>query len=162
MVLDPRCPWVTVERTSQVPAWRLTGFRYQDENQSGGNHHIFYTVLDERGTPVSGVTAWLKWLDAAPDEAKTPILGGTGNIPLFGGPFYPDRGQVGAYRCYIESPDESDVVWGMGLPVNRHVNYLVTFQLVVELPSEPVTETNVLGRMARALRLAADDLEKPE
>ena len=125
VVIDPRSPWVSITPTSATSGYRLTGYVYEDENESGGNHNLYVTVVDKNGAPMSGVMVHQAWPDG---DVAQPALGGVTNFGLYGGPFYPDQGQVGAYYCYIESKDHSDICKGMGLPVNRHVNYIITFQ----------------------------------
>jgi hypothetical protein len=58
------------------------------------------------------------------------ILGQT-NFGIYGGPVYLDQGQTGPYCGYVENPAWSDKVCGMGLPYNRHVNFILTFKRVV-------------------------------
>lgn len=136
--IGPKPEWITFD-TKANPKWRLTGFAYQDEKQSGGNHNIYVTVVDENGAPESGITVWQKWPDAAPNEAQQATLGGTTNFGIYGGAFFPDRGEHGAYWCYVEDESVSDVVRGIGLPVNRHVNYILTFQRIGVVVPPPVT-----------------------
>lgn len=135
---DPRSYWVTRIRTKASPHWELTGYAYQDETESGGKHNIYVTVLDEHGAPMSGVPVWQEWPD---DRVSQLTIGGVTDFGVWGGPFYPEEGQVGAYSVYVEDKDLSDVVAGMGLPVNRHVCYYLTFQwradAVVNPPDEP-------------------------
>ncbi len=126
--------WVSVQPTSAVPRWELIECLYQDENESQGNHNIYITTLSENGAPKSGVWAHQAWPDG---DVKQSTFVGTTNFGMYGGPFYPP--QVGAYSAYIESRSISDVVNGMGLPANRHVNYLLTWQYVPG--NVPVTPT---------------------
>ena len=125
VVIDPRSYWVTVVPTQATSGYRLTGYVYEDETQSGGNHNLYVTVVDKNGAPLSGVMVHQAWPDG---DVAQPALGGVTNFGLYGGPFYPDQNQTGAYYCYIEGKNHSDIVTGMGLPVNRHVNYILTFQ----------------------------------
>jgi hypothetical protein len=133
--IDPRCPWILLTPSAALPRWELKEIVYQDETQSGGNHNIYVTVLDENGAPQSGVIVWQKWPGAEPHEAQQGTLSGSTDFGIYGGAFYPDRGERGAYRCYVEDAAVSDEVYGIGLPANRHVNYLLTFQRVTgEMP----------------------------
>lgn len=156
--IDPRCPWVTLTPCNVFPRWELKTLVYQDENQSGGNHNIYITVLDERGAPVSGVICWQKWPDAQPQETQQATLGGVTNFGIWGGPFYPDRGEAGAYWSFVESTAKSDVVNGMGLPANRHVNYILTFQRVVADAPIPPTPNGWTEAQIRAF--ARDEISK--
>lgn len=127
--LDPRATWVTVDRAPEgKPRWRLVQFAYQDERESGGRHNCYVTTLDANGAPQSGVRVWQKWPDAAQNETAKITQGGACDFGIYGGPFYPDRGERGAYWFYVADPGQSDIVRGVGLPVNRHVCYYLTFR----------------------------------
>lgn len=157
--LDPRCNWVVVAPCSAIPRWELAGFAYQNEEESGGRHNVYITCISETGAPVSGIPVHQAWPDG---DISQWTLGGVTDFGLYGGPFYPDQGQAGAYSVYVDSKEHSDVVSGMGLPANRHVCYLLTFRRVVQaaVPVDPSLESSaeLRTRIARALRLAADDL----
>lgn len=163
---NQQCPWVTVERSTNLPRWHLTKLGYRDANASGGNHNIYYTVLDENGVVVSGVQCWQGWPDGQTFEIAQA---GQANIGIWGGPFYPDRGESGAYFAWIARQNESDLVQGIGLPVNFHVCYDLEFRRVVkdtEPPpppppgSEPSGDTLTRARLARALEAMAAELRK--
>jgi hypothetical protein len=142
-LIDPRSYWVQVvdPTSSTTPYWDLVGYAYQDETQSGGNHNVYVTVIDEHGAPLSGVSVWLKWPDAQGNESQQFTLTGATNYGLYGGPFYPDQGQCGPYTVYVVSPSISTQARCLGLPANRHVNYLLTYQRVLGTPT--VTPTIV-------------------
>ncbi len=130
------CPaWVTVTRSSALTRWTLTDCAYQDESQSGGNHNLYFTAVTPFGAPAT-VYAHQAWADG---DVQQLTLGGQTNFGLYGGSFDPQRGEVGAYSGYIESRASSDVVSGMGLPLNRHVNFILTFQQVT--PASQPTPT---------------------
>lgn len=134
------CPsWISVTRTTALPRWQLTGCIYQDESESGGNHNLYFSITDELHAPAN-VYACQWW----PDPAEAPVcqlaLNGVTNFGLYGGPFYPDRGEVGAYCGYIKG-DPSDETCGMGLPANRHVNFILIYQRVIADPTPTATAT---------------------
>ena len=133
--------WLRVDRAQGVPRWELVDLIYQNEQQSGGNHNIYITVLDENNAPLSGVKVWQAWPDGkAPGYTRAGVY----DFPMSGdGYFFPDRGESGPYSCHVEG--SSDVVRGMGLPAKRHVNYIATYKRVVQvapplIPPEPPTE----------------------
>jgi hypothetical protein len=133
------CPyWVSINQVTTLPHWQLTSCVYQDETQSGGNHNMYFVIVDEHYAPAT-VMAYQSW----PDPVESPVgqlaIGGQTNFGLYGGPFYPDQGQTGPYCGYVESEKTSDKVCGMGLPANRHVNYILTFQKKVSDTSTPTT-----------------------
>ncbi len=147
--IDSRAPWLRIsDSTAPLPRWHVKYVGYDNENESGGNHNIYITVLDENGAPLDGIPVWQKWPSASPTEARQRTLAGTTNFGIWGGPFYPDRGEAGAYWVYVgDDTAKSDVVRGMGLPVNRHVNYRITVQRLVAnappMPGQGVTAEQV-------------------
>jgi hypothetical protein len=146
VIIDPRSYWVSIDKCTVLPRWELVGYTYQDENESGGNHVIDITVKDKDGAPVSGVWAWMVWPQGDPGEPNSDrrqILGGNTNFPIYPNGFFPDPNMPapqGPYDVYVEARDKSDIVRGMGLPANRHVNYLLTFRRVVDDSQPPPDE----------------------
>ncbi len=130
LIWDPRLDplGVKLTRTDQSPAWRLTSGLYQNEFESGGNHNVYFTLQKTDGAPAAGVTVVVDWVGRDPSdrpaESVTDANGQT-NIPIWA-ILHPEL-QDGPYFAYVkDSP--SDKVSGMGLPVNRHVNFLLTFR----------------------------------
>jgi len=110
------------------PAWRLIVAKYQDETESGGNHHIYYKLLNANGTPAANVKLLVdwkgRWLWDQPAVVVTDNNGET-NSALWS-ILHPEL-KDGPYFTFVKD-QPSDKVSGMGLPVNRHVNFLLTFQ----------------------------------
>jgi hypothetical protein len=118
---------VTLQRANVEPGeehWRLVRAEYQAPDESGGNHHIYYVVLDESGEPVANQRVWQVWSDDRADAA-TDERGET-NIALWAS-YAPDRGEAGPYAAWVDGLP-SDSVHGMGLPLKRHVNFILTWQ----------------------------------
>ena len=93
---------------------------YEDETQSGGNHHIFVTFVDSSGNPCQpDDQAWVSWPDGK-QSLEIKQSGGqyTAEFPMYG--------LLGNYSVGIG--DNSDVISGLGLPAKHHVNYRLTFQ----------------------------------
>jgi LysM repeat protein len=107
--------------------WKLVQAVYQSPDEAGGNHHIYYTVLDESRQPLPNQRVWQGWSDDKTD-ASTDEKGET-NIPLWAS-YAPDRGEYGPYYAWVDGLP-SDGVVGMGLPLKRHVNFLLTWQRTV-------------------------------
>lgn len=121
------CPaWVSVTRSNATPRWTLTDCVWQDVDTSGGNHNLYFSIVNQFGAPATAY-AHQAWPDG---DVSQLTLGGQTNYGIYGGSFDPNRGQVGAYCGYVESRAASDVVCGIGLPLNRHVNYVLSFQQV--------------------------------
>ncbi len=101
---------------SGTPFWHLTRIEYEDvhEGKTGITDHNIYTwVYDEYGNHLSDHAVIFRW--------------GSGEHIASSIGMY---GQLGSYSCQVD--EHSDVVSGMGLPANHHVQYLLTFQRVIQ------------------------------
>ena len=58
--------------------WRLVRALYQDETQSGGNHHIYYRLEDENGQSLQGLQVCLgfTWIPYQDCSHYTEVRGG--------------------------------------------------------------------------------------
>lgn len=131
------CPsWISTTRSGATAHWSLTDCRYQDDTQSGGQHNVYVTVLDQNGAPISGATVHQKWTDG--NIAQSTFAGVT-NFAMGASHCDPLGGRPGALSFYIESPSMSDVSTGECMPLNRHVNFLLTFQWVTGNTATPTT-----------------------
>ncbi len=127
---DPRLDplGVRLTRTTAAQGWRLIVAKFQDENESSGNHHIYFKILNANGTPAAGVKLIVDWNGrAGSDQPAVVVTDGNGeancalwsilHLALKDGPYY----------TFVKDAP-SDRVSGMGLPENRHVNFLLTFK----------------------------------
>lgn len=117
--------------------WKLITARYEDDQQSGGNHNVWTRLYGESGEMIAGAPWHVAWPDgnvtiytkAPPEWADFPIFDC----------FLPDR-ERGAYRAYAgDDPAKSDIVDGMGLPACLHVNYRLEWQYEVSAPCTSCT-----------------------
>lgn len=118
---------LTVDPANVAPGeqyWQLVRAVYEGPDESCGTHHIYYNVLDEDGEPIAGQKVWQGWAEDK-TYATTNDRGQT-NIGLWL-PYAPDRGESGPYFAWVDGLP-SDSVCGMGLPLKRHVNFLLTWQ----------------------------------
>jgi hypothetical protein len=104
--------------------WRAVSVRFEDINESGNDHTIYVKVVDETGKRVEGKKAHLtsdgQGLSEYPEEKPAADLCDCNfNYPMYGD----------GYAFNIEDQYPSDKVKGMRMPLSRHVNYRVTFQL---------------------------------
>ncbi len=176
---DGTAPWVSIGRADRaVTHWEIVASWYVPPEQVGGGPANVYALIgDVDGRPTleyravqrnGGVIALAPHLnDAGQAQADFPMSADSS--------FAPDRGERGPYSVEIEGYP-SDVARGLGLPLRRHVQYWFVFRLTAGVvPSVTPTPVFVpsptpsadlqqylLSRLARALRLAADDLEKPQ
>lgn len=130
MLVDPRLAPLGVKAVSTPNAqWVLVSVLYEDELQSGGNHNIYFQVQDAAGNPKANVKCFVDY-PQDPSDPHQPILhlsdqNGQANEPinanldihLLNGPYW----------AYIQDPNLSDKVTGMGLPEHHHVNFRLTF-----------------------------------
>lgn len=118
--------------------WRATDARYQDEQEAQGQHHIWFSVLDENNQPKPNVRVFVDWIGRDADDPPTQRLTGAdgrANIDIYAN-LDPAK-KNGPYFAYVEGQDQSDTVAGMGLPLKHHVNFLLTFAPQAVAPKPP-------------------------
>ncbi len=173
-------PWVSLERADpSVTHWEIVASWYVPPEQVGGGPaNVYALVVDAANQPtlryravaLDGGMAFLppKLNDAGQAEANFNMTADSS--------FDPARGERGPYSIAVEGYP-SDTAKGLGLPLRRHVQYWFVFRLTAgaapgvtptpaigptPTPTTSVTLEQVLARMARALRLAAEDLERAQ
>ncbi len=112
--------------------FRLTKMVFQDAGaESGNDHTIYVTILDENGQRTENQTVLITWDQSGATEQQR--LGVTNQKPRgdycncnYNWPMY-----GAGYRVRVDGSLPSDEVYGMIMPEHRHVNYLLTFQQVV-------------------------------
>jgi len=119
---DPRLDDLGISLIARPSArWRLVVAQYEDETQSGGQHHIFVRLLDREGRPLaeSEESAWVAWPDGRQSlTAKDASAGFYADFPMYA--------VLGNYSVGVGG--DSDTLQGLGLPSKHHVNYRLTFQ----------------------------------
>lgn len=133
--------WTSVE-DANVPAgqkyFRLVKAFFFDEASAGGRVNILVGVLDENGKELADIPVRMEWgvneyTTRKTEDKRDPFL-----IPYNlniiaahdmagGSSFAPDRGERGGYKIMVEG-FPSDIVSGMGLPLKRHVAFVLVFQ----------------------------------
>jgi len=119
-------------------AWSATAAQYQDEQEAQGQHHIWFTVLDENNKPKPNVRVFVDWVGRDKDDPPTQRLtdkNGRANVDIYAN--LDINKKNGPYFAYVEGQDQSDVVRGMGLPEHHHVNFLLTFAPRATTPPPP-------------------------
>jgi hypothetical protein len=122
---------VRLERTAESPAWRLVTAEYWDPQQADGKHNVFFTALNEDGTPAQGVRFTLDWVGR--QDHENPCVAATdaegkANCPLFT-MLHTELKDGISFATTVDEP--GDRVDGMGLPFNHHVCYLLTYRRTV-------------------------------
>ena len=116
---------VNVEPGQQY--WRLVEARWADENEAGGRHHIYVTVLDENGARIVGQPVVVRWADG---QEVRPTEDKPADEPSYNFQMYA-AGQ--AYTAYIDGlPSDSVAGMGLGTIAQRtwkyHTSFFLTFQ----------------------------------
>ncbi len=128
MEFDPRLTELGIKVTETPNAkWKVTAVRYQNDQESGGKHHILFFPRDASNKPAPGVACVVDWPgrdDPQPFKAISDA-NGEANFPMYAN-LNPEL-KNGPYFAYLEAESASDIVRGMGLPVKHHVNFLITF-----------------------------------
>lgn len=113
--------------------WKLVKMKFEDAGQESGNDHTIYvTLLDEEGKRVDDKVVEIAWDQSGAVEAvrlsitdqkpKGDYCECNYNWPMYGA----------AYRVRVDDSIPSERVFGMYMPGHRHVNYRVTFQRVTQ------------------------------
>lgn len=141
--LDPRLASqvnVKVQLAQLAPNtlyWKLISAQYQDPDESGGNVNIVVFVQDERGAAVTNQRVFQKF--PGDQAAATTDERGHVEFPMSGdSSFAPDRGESGPYSIAIDGLP-NDQVLGMGLPLRRHVQYILTYRRATFAPQPTPT-----------------------
>lgn len=117
--------------TSGQTFWRLIRMKFEDAGQESGNDHTIYvTLIDEEGRRVDDKVVQISWdqsgavevqrLSIADQKPKGDYCECNYNWPMYGA----------AYRVKVDDSIPSDRAYGMIMPMHRHVNYRLTYQRV--------------------------------
>jgi len=129
---------ITVGAAKASPYFRILATGYEDGDHSGGRHNVYVRVEHEDGSLMYGANICLGWPGGMDCSAVTQDRSGDAmyprgymaDYPLYGGSWNPANG-AGAYSVWIMNAQYgSEVLQGLGLPFNQHVNYYVTYRLV--------------------------------
>lgn len=113
--------------------WRLVEMRFEDAGQEAGNDHTIYIILiDSNGNRVENKGVQVSWeeagatriqqLDALSDQqSKEDYCSCNYKWLMYGN----------SYSIRVDDELPSDQPYGMIMPMHRHVNYRLTFQLIV-------------------------------
>jgi len=144
LVWDSRLDGLGVQLVLATPQpgqtyWRLVRAIFQDVDESGGNHNVYFQTLDYSWQPLAGERACVAWPDGEECVTTNAETDPTqwANVPIWAD-YNPNLGQHGPYDGYMAGL--SDRVTGLGLPLKQHVNFLLTFQrrVVPASPSPPL------------------------
>lgn len=116
--------------------YRLVAAHFIDEEEAKGIHTVTVDVLDEQGRRAEGVVVEMGWpWDRYPEtdgtDRQTVFGAHLAEFGIYAG-YEPDK-VVGPYWFRIADA-LTDVFYGAGLPWNRHVSFVLTFQRARVLP----------------------------
>lgn len=131
--LDPRLAAlnVRIEYANVKPGepyWKLIRAEYQDPTQSNGNHHMLYSLLDDKGKPVL-VQRVFQGLANIQADSFTDAFG-RAKIPMWEN-YNPDNGETGPYSAWVAGLPGDKVV-GLGMPNGMSVNFVLTWQKTIK------------------------------
>jgi len=128
--------------------------RLRDEYEAGGQTVAVCSVVDRNGI-VTGIQARLAWPGKGPMFENSGLPGNPNNVHVIINPYNPpNQGPLALHDGGFNAPI-SDIVYGLGLPFNRHVGYEVTFRekgAVIDPPTDPQEDERIakLEAWARA------------
>lgn len=140
-------------RANPSGKWAVAGVQFQDEVEAQGQHHIWFTILDENNKPKSGVQVFVDWVGRDKDDPPTPRTTGAdgkANVDIYANLDITKKN--GPYFVYVEGADKSDVIAGMGLPEHHHVNFLLTFAPHSTTPPPPPPPQDVPAAIEQKAR----------
>lgn len=150
---NPLPYWLTITPALLLPAYKLIRVEYvsPEDPRNNGSTNIYCKFLDEQGKYQQGIKCWQDWGDDRASDMTEKQGDLMFNNEPFGCSFFqsgdssfdPNKGQVGAYTCYAEQP--SDKLGKMGLPLRRHVQYLLVWQWTTQPTPPPPTKDFVLA-----------------
>lgn len=119
--------WAPANVEPGQPYWRLVEAHWADENESGGRHHIFVTVLDENGNRIVGQPVVVRWADG---QDVRPTEDKPANEPSYNFQMY---AAGHAYTAYVDGlPSDSVSGMGLGTIAQRTWKYHTSFYLVFQ------------------------------
>lgn len=149
---DRLTPLGVKSKTNENGKWTATAVRFQDEEEAQGQHHVWFTVLDENNKPKPNVKVYVDWVgrdkDDPPTERRTEA-DGRANVDIYAN--LDIHKMNGPYFAYVEGSDESDVITGMGLPEHHHVNFMLTFAPRSTTPPPPKNVEDAILQKAKTV-----------
>ena len=106
--------------------WRVTRVKFENIDESGSDHTIYVKILDENGKRVEGKNLQVTsdtgggvFPDQPTEKSASDICDCNFNYPMYGD----------GYNVQVVGDLPSDKVAGMIMPLKRHVNFKITYQL---------------------------------
>lgn len=147
----------------QLGIWYVPGARYEvysaslrDEYNAGGRREAYCQAVDRNGIKVGAVVRLgFPWTGGPTFANNLPPGNADNTHPIVNGYIPPNLGPLAVYVGGNNAP-ESDIVFGLGLPLNRHVSFDIIFrergavvQPPIDPPISPDPGADVLRRLDR-------------
>ena len=175
--LDPNCTEVKVDTNNKVVGiklgitlvqnsqYELYRVRMRDEYEAGGQTIANCSVLDKNGVS-TGIQVRMAWPGAGPTFTDSALPGNPNNQHMITNGF-DATAKMGPLALYVGNHNQpiSDIVFGLGLPWNRHVSFDVVFKekgSVTLPPTDPDTDARIIALEEWALAVSAQYPEAPQ
>lgn len=147
--LDPNCQGFKVDAAGKVIGvqlgitpwtqnrrYEIYSARLRDEYEANGQTVANCFVLDKNGIP-TGIQVIMAWPGDRPPFEGNAYPGNANNAHVIANGYAPPK--MGPLCLYVGTPDNpvSDILYGLGLPNNRHVSYDVYFREIGDTPPDP-------------------------
>ncbi|HNT76007.1 MAG TPA: hypothetical protein PKH77_13410 [Anaerolineae bacterium] len=160
--LDPKCQAFALNGAGQVVGVKLAirevaGARYalksvtlQDETTGQGTTVANCSVLNRDGIN-TGLLVRMAWPGPGPFWDASALPGNNDNRHMITNGYNPgvDGQNMGPLALLVgeQSAPESDVLYGLGLPMNRHISFTVVFQERGAVVVDPPADGELLKRV---------------
>lgn len=122
---NPQAPWVQAQDGAVIKVARVDYI----PAELSGNRNAVYVFAQQNGAPAYGQPFDMVLPGSVDHFAVSPVL----VTDMQGGGFDPGKGQRGPFKFQLGDA----YVDGIGLPLNRHVTYVITFDLGGNVPIPP-------------------------
>ena len=140
--------------TAGTKYWKLISAQYQNPDEANGGVNIVCFVQDENGNPMPGQRVTLR---TSAGDTATQITDERGHCdhPMgAGSSFAPDRAERGPLAVFVQGLPSDDVN-GMGLPLRRHVQYILTWRRASASATAPLPPSQPRGSVRGSIGNAA-------
>ncbi len=126
--------------------YEVYSVRLRDEYESVGQTIAACAVLDANGIN-TGIQVRMAWPGKGPMFQDSGLPGNPNNTHMITNGYNPPNQGPLALHVGGHNAPISDIVYGLGLPLNRHVSYDVVFKIkgaVVDPPTDPDADARIL------------------
>lgn len=142
--------------TVQGAQYEVYSVRLRDEIEAVGQTIAVCSVLDANGIN-TGIQVRMAWPGKGPMFDGSALPGNPNNTHMITNGYNPpNQGPLALHVGGFNAPI-SDIVYGLGLPFNRHVSYDVVFRVkgVIDPPTDPEEDARIAKLEAWAREVSA-------